>query len=145
MSQVIHLHAQGGEPEFNGVLKFSETSFPHILNSVLKLKQVYENHGGTNPITLQRQVEQSIPESEYDQHTDTRFSNTKTQWLNPIFSWNAPRQEVYNAVHKHTGLLEKYKIMRDFNRRWPTERFEDELPIMGSLEVLLKDYHLKPR
>lgn len=130
--------------ELTAYIEPGQASFSEVLGLCIGIKGLYEIYGLKHEnLHLNELIKEEVPESEYDIHAGTKFSNTESQVRTPIFPRYVKREEVYQAVQGFAPTELFATIKDDLEDRYPESRFEDEFPYAATLNALL-GYSLGP-
>ena len=134
-----------GTSQVSAYIKPGEANFQQVLNFVVAVKELYVLLEGDAKFKVEDLFITETPESEYDIHAGTEFSNTETTHETSIFPEYVNRQDVYQAVEIHAPSNLRQSIKQDIDKRWPTKHFENTFPYAATMSHLVNEYPLQSK
>lgn len=114
-------------------------SFDDLLELTLAIQGINNPSKGDLPVRLEEIAIIQVPNSPYEQHEGTPFSNTR-QEITECPTTYISRQTVYDSLQKQFPPEVISNIKRDLEEIFPPSAFECQLPLFATLDYILNNY-----
>jgi len=123
------------------LVKPGTAPFGDIFELFLAIDTLYVSMGGSGlKLTSTDMFEEEVPESPYESHPITPFTNTKKVLQESTFTRYVPRQQVYDAIDKFAKPDMVAKIRREIDKKFPEDKFDDVFPYSAVFNILFNDH-----
>ncbi len=142
----VVLDGKGGEERisFYGE-EGRQIEFGRIMEKVMEFVNLYYSYNGKMPNVrnVNYFIEREEPESKFSLFVGTPYSNIRKIYVKSEIIPTVLRGRFYNVVDEHLAKIKnphiiKYSIMEDLRKNYPLNKWGENVPIEGAVNIFLK-------
>ena len=142
----VVLDGKGGEERISFYGKEGrQIEFKLVMEKIMEFVDLYYSYNKKIPNVrnVNYFIEREEPESRFSLFAGTPYNNTRKVYVKSEVIPSVLRGRFYNVVHEYLAKIKnsdviKYCIIEDLRKNYPQDKWGEEVPIEGAINIFLK-------